>query len=737
MPPRVDGTSPAPLYDYPENQGDTYTVQGETNLDQVAAKLHLDPGALAQANPQIKDGKVQAFQTINLPRCSAPPQAEHSPALASQPAGHAMPRGPVSDTVTTSAMRASLTAAPAAAKSDLDPKVRQATTNDLIDQGAKVLSPVDLSRLAAALAALPPSEFARQAARIGDAFKTGNTQQVMYAVEVANAATHAIAIRGGGQAIQAHATEKKDGIYFDFDRQLSKEQAASIIFQGGKVPEGATLEKGAGNTWVVRTANDAESRQNVVNHYNSHTETVGFRPSSDPAFGPERDVTFTFVTGGAHEPPPVSHRKDIDNDFGFKVTKHYELDPGQSPVDQVKAGFGTGKGGGYEVVFDKPMTRDEVMAKLFEKGARFGKNDVQLTAVPHEPSNTWEVHIIGIDANTALKRQYVPAFADAVINTKASPRPDIPAGVQSWIDARKVPPDAIKHPPDVYTWEQDGRIVYVKTDGKSYYQGQVTKLSGDKTSDNTIRYFIMEKGMAPAEGWKAFNEHWDEIMREMIAAFAFTLAAAGGMPGRDPEAAEGAIAATRRPRIGGKMEGELDAEATGATRGTAHAPEAPATTGPKPVGAGEGPVHVPNEKTVVAPKTGGGGPLDDTAPAPGGPHDSTAPGNVKPSQQTADTSSPAPAPKATRDYDPKADPNNIINDKREVTINTPGGPKKMTRGEYYQRYENARKWLAEQRQGLNRPGDPGPRSWIKEAAEKFGLDENWYNINNPILYRPL
>lgn len=136
---------------------------------------------------------------------------------------------------------------------------------------------------------------------------------------------------------------------------------------------------------------------------------------------------------------------------------------------------------------------------------------------------------------------------------------------------------------------------------------------------------------------------------------------------------------------------------------------------------------------MVAPKgPGRGAPLDDTAPAPGGPHDSTAPGNVKPGQQTADTSSPAPSPKATGDYDPKADPKNIINDKREVTVNTSSGPKKMTRGEYYQRYRNAEKWLSEQRQGLQR-GDPGPRSWIKEAADKFGLDEDWYHLDNPIL----
>lgn len=597
MSPRVDGTSPAPLYDY-SNLSDIYTVKGETSLREVAEKLHVDPLALADANPQIKDGKVQALQVINLPQCSAqPPVQAESTDVHQKTAGPQLPSGPRGDTIAASAMKAILRATPMPSAAE----DRTRITHELIDKMAKLAggsAPYALGRLGSTLGSLPASEFKKQTDQIRKAIDSGDLQQAMYAVETADAASHAVSVRGGGQAIQAHASEKRDGFYFDFDLSLSKEQAASVIFQGGKVPEGATLEKGSGNTWVVKTSNDAESRQNVASHYNSHSETVGYRPSSDPAFGPERDLTFTWVVGGAHEPPPVSHRKDIDNDFGFKVVKHYALDPGQSPVQQVKAGLGTGRGSGYELVFDSPMTKDEVMGKLFEKGARFGKNDVQLTAVPKEPSSTWEVHIIGVDANTAIKRAYVPAFADAAINTKESARPDIPVGIQSWIDARKVPPNAIKHAPDVYTWEQDGNIAYVKTDGKNYYQGEVTKLSGDKASDKTIRYFVMEKGMPPEQGWKAFTEHWDDINRQMIAAFAFTLAAAGGMPGRDPEAAEGAIAATRRPRIGGKMEGELDSEATGATRGTAHAEPGEGTAGVKPTETGT--TAKPNETGTTA-----------------------------------------------------------------------------------------------------------------------------------------
>jgi LysM repeat protein len=68
MAPKVDGTSPTPLYSYdvaPDT--DTYVVQGESTLEQVAKNIGFDPKALAAVNPEIKDGRVMKQQVINLP----------------------------------------------------------------------------------------------------------------------------------------------------------------------------------------------------------------------------------------------------------------------------------------------------------------------------------------------------------------------------------------------------------------------------------------------------------------------------------------------------------------------------------------------------------------------------------------------------------------------------------------------------------------------------------------------
>jgi hypothetical protein len=275
-----------------------------------------------------------------------------------------------------------------------------------------------------------------------------------------------------------------------------------------------------------------DARQKVVNHFNSHFEGVGFRPTKDPAFGPECELTFTWVKGGAHPPAPVSKRRDLENDFGFKVLRRYPLDYGKISVTQLKSWLGTGDG--YEVAFDEPLTEDEVMNKLFEKD-RFLPGDVKLKAVPYEPSNVWQIDVAGPDALTAFKKPYAGAIQDASVYAKGSPRPGVPAGMQHYFDTKTVPPNAVKHPGNVYTWEQDGYIAYVEIYGK-YYDAQSTKLAeNDEGSNRTIRYFIMEKGMPPREGWRAFVQHWDEIHRTMIFAFASALATnVGNYPGRVP-----------------------------------------------------------------------------------------------------------------------------------------------------------------------------------------------------------
>jgi hypothetical protein len=366
-------------------------------------------------------------------------------------------------------------------------------------------------------------------------------------------------------SIQAKVTQRKDGLHFEFDRSLSQKEATDILFEGGKVPQDAKLTKGEGNTWVVDVARDEaggvdlDALQNTVNHFNSHKETVSKTNTSS-------DLVFTF----SRTPKPKTQstgprRLDLQNDFGFKITKTYELDQGKSPVSQVKS-IG-GEGFGYEVVFDKPMTKTEVMDKLFQKNGQ-GMGQVQLQAVPFEPSQTWEVHVIGFDAAVSFNRPIDRAFQDANVYAKPTVRPDIPQALKSQFENKTIPPTATKHPPDVYTWEQDGHIAYVQTDGKNYYNYQATRLSGDKSSDNTIRYFVMEKGMPPRQGWQAYIDRWDDLNRQVITAFAMTLAAAGSMPGRDPQAGEAAIAATRRPSMRG-VTADVDTEASTVARDAA------------------------------------------------------------------------------------------------------------------------------------------------------------------------
>src|SRR5262249_54086616 len=99
----------------------------------------------------------------------------------------------------------------------------------------------------------------------------------------------------GGEG-QAHVPEHGEGVeeamHFDFDRALSKDEAAALIFQQGKLPEGAQLEQGPGNTWVVRFENDLDVREDLLNHFNSHVETVKWLPSNDPTMPyPKKDLT--------------------------------------------------------------------------------------------------------------------------------------------------------------------------------------------------------------------------------------------------------------------------------------------------------------------------------------------------------------------------------------------------------------------------------------------------------------
>src|SRR5262249_20457161 len=97
---RVDGTSPGPLYDdyNAAPDSDSYVVQSEKTLDEIAANLHVDRDALAEANPQIRDGKVLPLQVINIPNFPGAQKTEpEDPAQVARPSSG--PPGPIGDGV--------------------------------------------------------------------------------------------------------------------------------------------------------------------------------------------------------------------------------------------------------------------------------------------------------------------------------------------------------------------------------------------------------------------------------------------------------------------------------------------------------------------------------------------------------------------------------------------------------------------------------------------------------------
>ena len=321
-----------------------------------------------------------------------------------------------------------------------------------------------------------------------------------------------------GESISAKVTTKIVKPYqettFDFSRPVTKEQAAAIIFQKGQIPPDVKLERGAGNSWTIKVPNDLDSIQNAASHYNSHTETLVTRERTheDIAY-PTPDVTFTWVGGTL---PAKNPRKDLKNDYGFVISKKYPLDEGQSPDMNVRTLVQ--KGSGFEVKFEKPMTRDQVMEKFFDKGV--GTNQVRLIPVPGEPATTWQVQML--DGTTSFKRPAVYAFSDAISHAKPTVPPNTPDGVRAHIENQTVPQNAKKFPPDVSVWEQDGYLVRVETNGKKgpdgYYKYEATKLNpGDKPGNDTMRWLMLEQGLPVRKAWQEYIKHWDQIHAGMLS----------------------------------------------------------------------------------------------------------------------------------------------------------------------------------------------------------------------------
>jgi hypothetical protein len=560
-----------------------------------------------------------------------------------------------------------------------------------------------------------------------------------------------------GQAIQAEVRQVKNpegggvAMGFEFDRPLTREQAAQVLFQGGQVPAGAKLLPGDKPTsWIVASP-DLDTHQATLRKMNSRTETTD---SSKPY------TAKVSWTGGPNVVSTGPRRNDLKNDFGFVVAKHYPLDPGQTPDRHVKSIVG--KGSGYELAFDKPMTKQQVMDKLFDQ-SKFEKGDVKLIPVGGPPSLTWRVEIVGPDALGAVKHPMNRAFEDANVYAKTSANPDIPKGMKGHFDAKTVPPGAKHHPPSTYVWEQDGHIAHVSTDGKGNYSYEFTKLHPTEESLNkTIRYFMIEKGMAPKEGWKAFSEHWDDIHRQMLMAFMGTLAG-GRMPGKAPKAPTTNLP-SRTPAAKPNVSAGKPSVRTGDTI-PGHPPPAPK------VGTGGAPKTQPDYgKTMTADP---GRARTQTSPAatqpdhgktmtadpgraatqPGGgaappARNQGAAAGGKPQGETVASSGGSAGDSRSQGAGGPKTPveirSNRLPENQQITVRTPNGPQKMTVGEYRQRHAQAEKWMSEQMQKYHWGGKgpapakgslpPNHDQLSKQAQEKFGLDPGWQSIGNPFTH---
>lgn len=328
-----------------------------------------------------------------------------------------------------------------------------------------------------------------------------------------------------GEQISAKLTTKQDitkpqaEMTFDFSKKITKDQAAAILFQRGKVPDGATLTEGKGNQWTVQYRNNIYAKEDVVTHMNSHSETVSTR-SKMPGemFYPEPDVTFSWV-GGAKafsttkaEPP----RRDLKNDMGFVINKRYPLDEGQSPHMNLRHMVQPGPG--YEVTFDKPKTADQVKDTFFEKGVR--DDQVRLIPVGKQPTATWQVQML--DGFAELKTPAAKALQDSNVYAKEAIAPGLPGGIKTHLQNQTVPADAKRFAPDVFVWEQEGHIVRVETNGKKgdagYYKYEETKLHPtDKAGNDTMRWLMLEKGLPVRTAWQEFITHWDQINAGMLS----------------------------------------------------------------------------------------------------------------------------------------------------------------------------------------------------------------------------
>lgn len=109
-----------------------------------------------------------------------------------------------------------------------------------------------------------------------------------------------------GEEISARFTQDKEGYHFEFSRPVTKEQAAAILFEDGKLPKGAKLVPGKGNTWTVQVPNDPDSRRITYGLIKPRRETIIGVPDNplDPSNRPDPGQIYTWVENGGRKKNP-------------------------------------------------------------------------------------------------------------------------------------------------------------------------------------------------------------------------------------------------------------------------------------------------------------------------------------------------------------------------------------------------------------------------------------------------
>ena len=366
-----------------------------------------------------------------------------------------------------------------------------------------------------------------------------------------------------GEKISAAVTSKSDGFHFNFDRPITKEQAAAIIFQDGKLPNNARLE-GSGKEWTVKVPNDGEARENTIKHFNKREETINIPPRKpNDVYRPDPEITNTWTGGELKTTGPRQEKRlDLKNDMGFTIKNHYQLDPGQRQ-------FGTlgYPGVGYEVNFDKPMTKAQVMDKLFDKEKIDKGGEVRLIPNSKEPATEWKVELIGADALSAFKTEpghisskVGSAFHDAGAYGKKSLPANTPPGIRAHLENQTIPANAeklekpSKDGKDVYVWEQDGYMMYVKTNNKGkdgYYEADPpTKMPDEKQGQKWMRDYVKKEGMPPQEAWQQFWKDTVDITRMGLARISGAYRPASSVKPRTPTGPSVPLGTTMRSAKG-------------------------------------------------------------------------------------------------------------------------------------------------------------------------------------------